>query len=209
MKTIAIATVFQKRSGDVWNHVLGLDMTMEATIEQYKHDWWRRADKHDKARTELVYVSIVPIPEETPEDGEVFQWYDNEITLPEFWLETADTKDVIKNGKELVTMKYVIKNVDYDDENLQGLIIDVVVDGKHYRIFHQCDFDTFDTDADCVTELQDTETGEECFDYEDFPGWVWKIIDKVTSMKHISYRDWMSPELWDGNVASGTIVENK
>lgn len=100
MKTIAIATVFTKRCGDVFNHVLGLDMTMEAAIEQYKHDWWRRADKHDKARTELVYVSIVPIPEEAPEDGEVFQWYDDEITLPEFWLETADTKDVIKNGKE-------------------------------------------------------------------------------------------------------------
>ena len=100
MKTIAIATVFTKRSGDVFNHVLGLDMTMDAAIEQYKNDWWRRADKHDKARTELVYVSVVPIPVEPPENGEVFQWYDDEITLPEFWLETADTKDVIKNGKE-------------------------------------------------------------------------------------------------------------
>lgn len=100
MKTIAIATVFTKHSGDVFNHVLGLDMTMEAAIEQYKHEWWRRADKHDKARTELVCVSIVPIPEEAPENGEVFQWYDDEITLPEFWLETADTKDVIKDGKE-------------------------------------------------------------------------------------------------------------
>ena len=100
MKKIAIATVFTKHSGDVFNHVLGLDMTMEKAIEEYKHSWWRRADPHDKARTELVYVSIVPIPEEAPEDGETFQWYDDEITLPEFWLETADTKDVIKNGKE-------------------------------------------------------------------------------------------------------------
>lgn len=103
MKTIAIATVFQKHSGDVWNHVLGLDMTMEAAIEQYKHDWWRRADKHDKARTELVYVSIVPIPEETPEDGEPFQWYDDEIILPALWEETAlDTQDVVKDGKLVV-----------------------------------------------------------------------------------------------------------
>lgn len=99
-KTIAIATEFPKHSGDVFNHVLGLNMTMEESIEEYKHSWWRRADKHDKERTELVYVSIVPIPEEAPENGETFQWYDEEITLPEFWLETADTKDVIKNGKE-------------------------------------------------------------------------------------------------------------
>lgn len=100
MKTIAIATVSLKRCGDMFSTVLGLDMTMEAAIEEYKNTWWRRADKHDKARTERVYVSTVPIPEEAPEDGEVFQWYDEEITLPEFWLETADSKDVIKDGKE-------------------------------------------------------------------------------------------------------------
>lgn len=100
MKTIAIASVCHKRSGDVFNHVLGLDINMKEAIEEYKRSWWRRADKHDKARTELVYVSIVPIPEEAPEDGETFQWYDDEITLPEFWLETADTRDVIKDGKE-------------------------------------------------------------------------------------------------------------
>lgn len=108
-------------------------------------------------------------------------------------------------------MKYAIKNVDYDDENLQGLIIDTMVDGKHYRIFHQCDPDTlstdFETGAECVTELQDLETGEEWFDYDYMPGWVWKIIEKVTSMKHIPYRDWMSPELWGADVASGTIDE--
>ena len=73
---------------------------MEAAIEEYKNAWWRHADKHDKARTERVYVSIVSIPKEAPEDGEAFCWYDDEITLPEFWLETADSKDVIKDGKE-------------------------------------------------------------------------------------------------------------
>lgn len=66
MKTIAIVSISKKHSGDVFNTVLGLDMTME----------------------------------EAPENGEVFQWYDEEITLPEFWLETADSKDVIKEGKE-------------------------------------------------------------------------------------------------------------
>lgn len=46
-------------------------------------------------------------------------------------------------------------------------------------------------------------------DYDYMPKWVWKIIDKVTSMKHIPYRNWMSPELWDADVASGTIDENE
>ena len=101
MKTIAIASVSKKHCGDVYNHVLGLDMSMAQAVEEYKHSWWRRAHKHDKARTELVYVSIVPIPAEAPENGETFQWYEREIVLPEFWLETADTRDVIKDGKEL------------------------------------------------------------------------------------------------------------
>lgn len=100
MRTIAIATEFRKNCGDVFNTVLGLDMTMEEAVKEYKDKWWHRLVKQDKDSTASAYVSIVPIPEETPEDGEVFQWYDDEITLPEFWPETAETKDVIKNGKE-------------------------------------------------------------------------------------------------------------
>lgn len=100
MKTIAIVSISKKHSGDVFNTVLGLDMTMEEAVEEYKNKWWHRLVKQDKDSTASAYVSIVPIPEEAPENGEVFQWYDEEITLPEFWLETADTKDVIKNGKE-------------------------------------------------------------------------------------------------------------
>lgn len=102
MRTIAIASVSKKHYGDVFTHVLGLDMTMEEAVEAYKNDFWRRLVKQDKDNTASAYVSIVPIPEEAQEDGDVFQWYDKEITLPEFWEETAmEVKDVIKNGKEL------------------------------------------------------------------------------------------------------------
>lgn len=102
MKTIAIASVSKKHCGDVYNHVMGLDMTVKEAVEAYKNDFWRRLVKQDKYNTTSAYVSIVPIPEKAPENGEVFQWYDKEITLPEFWGETTtEVKDVIKNGKEL------------------------------------------------------------------------------------------------------------
>lgn len=103
MKTIAIATKYRKHCGDQFNTVLGLDLSMAEAVAAYKRDWWDRLVDQDKKSTKLAYVSIVPIPEEVPEDGEAFQWYDDEIVLPALWEETAlDTQDVVKDGKLVV-----------------------------------------------------------------------------------------------------------
>lgn len=102
MKTIAIATTYRKHCGDQFNTVLGIDLSMADAVAAYKHDWWDRLVLLDKENTELAYVSIAPIPDETPEDGEEFTWYDSVITLPALWEETTlNTQDIVKDGKLL------------------------------------------------------------------------------------------------------------
>lgn len=103
MRTVAIATEYRKNCGDQFNTVLGIDLSMADAVAAYKHDWWDRLVEQDKQNTKLAYVSIAPIPDETPEDGEEFNWYDQVITLPALWEETTlDTKDIVKDGKLLI-----------------------------------------------------------------------------------------------------------
>ena len=103
MKTIAIATKYRRNCGDQFNTVLGLDLSMADAVSAYKHDWWDRLMDQDKQNPKLAYVSIVPIPDETPEDGDDFNWYDRVITLPALWEETTlDTQDVVEDGKLVV-----------------------------------------------------------------------------------------------------------
>lgn len=99
-KTIAIYTEFPIKGCDVWQEALGVDISMDEAVKRYIHRWEREA-RQDQKNTKLVYVSIAQIPEVAPENGEEYIYEDSYI-LPEFWLDEADSKDVVKDGKLVV-----------------------------------------------------------------------------------------------------------
>jgi hypothetical protein len=114
MKTIAIVNVFLKRYGDMFNTVLGLDISLEEAASLYASQF-EREDRQDQEGTKLAFVSIAQIPDEAidPEDGESFTYYDKTIVLPEFWLNDADSMDVVRDGH--LVMTYITKSETSDD----------------------------------------------------------------------------------------------
>ncbi len=70
---------------------------------------FEREARQDQKGTKLAYVSITQIPEQPidPDDGEAYTYYDQTIVLPEFWLNDADSEDVVRDGKLVV--KYIVK----------------------------------------------------------------------------------------------------
>ena len=114
MKTIAIVNVFLKRCGDMFSTVLGLDISLEEAAKLYTSQF-EREDRQDQKGTKLAYVSIAQIPDEAidPEDGESFTYYDKNIVLPEFWLNDADSMDVVRDGHLVLT--YIAKSETSND----------------------------------------------------------------------------------------------
>lgn len=114
MKTVAIATVSLKRCGDMFSTVLGLDISLEEAASLYASQF-EREDRQDQEGTKLAFVSIAQIPDEAtdPEDGESFIYHDKTIVLPEFWLNDADSMDVVRDGH--LVMTYITKSETSDD----------------------------------------------------------------------------------------------
>lgn len=76
-KTIAISTEIPRKGGDVWQAVVGIDISLDEAVRGYMSDW-SRAEKQDQENTKLAYVSIVPVPD------------------------SVLTQDVVKDGKLVV-----------------------------------------------------------------------------------------------------------
>ncbi|WP_302121835.1 hypothetical protein [Acidaminococcus fermentans] len=98
-KTIAIATERVNGSGDEFTHVMGVGISLQSAVDEYRR-YWEHQEKSDKARTSYSYVAVVPVPADPPEDGDELYWYDQKIVLPCLWENTIiDSVDVVKDGK--------------------------------------------------------------------------------------------------------------
>ncbi len=101
-KTVAIAVESVKGSGDEFTHVMGVGISLQAAVDEYRR-YWEHQEKSDKDRTSYSYVAVVPIPDDSPEDGDELYWYDQKIVLPCLWENTIlDSVDVVKDGKLVV-----------------------------------------------------------------------------------------------------------
>lgn len=103
-KTIAISTDYPRKGGDVWQDVVGIDISLDEAVKIYARDWSRR-NKQDQENTKLAYVSIAPVPDAVPDPDDCceFNYYEESFQLPPFWEETTlGCQDVVKDGKLVV-----------------------------------------------------------------------------------------------------------
>ena len=103
-KTIAISTEYPRKGGDVWQDVVGVDISLDEAVRLYARDW-SRWDRQDQKDTKLAYVSIAPVPDAVPDPDDCceFNYYEETFKLPAFWEETTlGCQDVVKDGKLVV-----------------------------------------------------------------------------------------------------------